>query len=105
MEPLMAVGGNIVEYHSCEFFPERWFQAVYVVRCDNTILFDRLTERKYSTTKVSSNLECEIFMEVLIEAKDSYAKEIVHELRGDTDMDFQNSMTTVSEFIERSGGK
>ncbi len=23
-----APGGNIVEFHSCEFFPERWFDLV-----------------------------------------------------------------------------
>lgn len=45
LEPKMAEGGKIVEYHSCEFFPERFFDAVYVVQCDNTILFDRLTAR------------------------------------------------------------
>ena len=25
MEPMMAEGGNVVDFHSCEFFPERWF--------------------------------------------------------------------------------
>lgn len=45
LEPIMTIGGNIIDYHACEFFPERWINVVFVVRCDNTILFDRLKER------------------------------------------------------------
>jgi len=41
----MSVGGNIVEYHGCDFFPERWFDAVFVLRTDNTLLYDRLQQR------------------------------------------------------------
>ena len=45
LEDLMGGGGNIVEYHGCDFFPERWFDAVFVLRTDNTILYDRLEQR------------------------------------------------------------
>ena len=45
LEPMMSSGGNIVDYHGCEFFPERWFDIVFVLRTDNTILYDRLQER------------------------------------------------------------
>lgn len=45
LEESMSLGGNIVDYHSCEFFPERWFDIVFVLRVDNTTLFDRLTAR------------------------------------------------------------
>lgn len=45
MEPMMAEGGNVVDYHSCDFFPERWFDLVLVMRADNTTLYDRLTAR------------------------------------------------------------
>ena len=41
----MEEGGVVVEYHGCDFFPERWFDAVFVLRTDNTILFDRLQQR------------------------------------------------------------
>lgn len=98
----MAEGGNIVEYHSCDFFPKRWFQAVYVVRCDNTLLFDRLTERGYNPKKLQANVECEIFMEILNEAMDSYDAETVHELRGETEADLEKSVQVVSKFIKNS---
>ena len=41
----METGGRIVEYHGCDFFPERWFDGVFVLRTDNTILYKRLEER------------------------------------------------------------
>ena len=37
LEPYMSGrGGIILEFHSCDFFPERWFQLVILLRCDNT---------------------------------------------------------------------
>lgn len=42
LEDQMSAGGNIVDFHSCDFFPERWFDLVIVLRVDNTVLFDRL---------------------------------------------------------------
>ena len=48
LEPLMSnEGGIILEFHSCDFFPERWFDLVVLLRCSNTQLFDRLQERGY----------------------------------------------------------
>ncbi|KAK4884549.1 hypothetical protein RN001_000820 [Aquatica leii] len=63
LEDIMGAGGNIVDYHSCELFPERWFDIVFVLRTDNTTLYDRLVNRGYEE-----------------EAKASYATHIVHEL-------------------------
>lgn len=45
LEPLMAAGGNVVEFHSVDFFPERWFDVVLVLRTETRELFDRLTAR------------------------------------------------------------
>lgn len=45
MEEAMGEGGVIVDFHSCEFFPERWFDLVLVLRASNTVLFDRLKKR------------------------------------------------------------
>jgi adenylate kinase len=45
METLLASGGNIVDFHSSELFPERWFDVVLVLRADNAVLFDRLAAR------------------------------------------------------------
>ena len=45
LEDQLALGGNIVDYHSCDFFPERWFDLVVVLQTDNTILYERLEKR------------------------------------------------------------
>jgi len=45
MEDGMGQGGKIVDYHGCDFFPERWFDIVFVLRTDNTVLYDRLAYR------------------------------------------------------------
>lgn len=67
----MADGGVIIEHHSVDWFPERWFDLVIVLRTDNTILYDRLAKRygpclllifyrDYSQHKITENVECEI---------------------------------------------
>ncbi len=45
LEPLMGEGGIVLEHHTVDFFPERWFDLVLVLRCDNTLLYDRLMDR------------------------------------------------------------
>ena len=45
LEDQMSQGGNVVDYHGCEFFPERWFDIIFVLRTDNTILYERLEKR------------------------------------------------------------
>lgn len=100
LEPEMAKGGNVVEYHSCDFFPERWFNAVFVVKCNNTLLYDRLEARGYNPNKLRQNVECEIFQMVWIEAQESYDENILFELSGETEQDFEESVERVSEFIK-----
>ena len=45
LEDMMEEGGILVDYHGCDFFPERWFDLVVVLQTDNSILHDRLTSR------------------------------------------------------------
>ncbi|VIO93223.1 Hypothetical UPF0101 protein E02H1.6 in chromosome II, putative [Brugia malayi] len=77
-------GGYIVDYHGSDFFPERWFDFVFVLRCNNTLLYDRLSARGYNKKKIEENIECEIFGSLLEEAKDSYDEKIVYELQNET---------------------
>lgn len=96
----MKEGGKVAEYHSSEFFPERWFQAVYVVRCDTNILFKRLEERGYNAKKIQNNVEYEIFQMALDEAKSSYKPETVFDVKGETDADLQSGIMKVEEFLD-----
>ncbi|KAG6955875.1 hypothetical protein JG688_00011704 [Phytophthora aleatoria] len=95
MEDMMAEGGKVVDFHTCDFFPERWFDLVVVLRVDNTTLFDRLQKRGYSEKKVAENVECEIMEVVLQEARESYAPEIVQELPSRTVEDMESNIERV----------
>ncbi|VDN60442.1 unnamed protein product [Dracunculus medinensis] len=90
-------GGYVVDYHGCDFFPERWFDFVIVLRCNNTILYDRLKARDYSEKKIRNNLECEIFNILLEEAVESYKAEIIHEMTNET----IEQMNEICEKIEQ----
>jgi broad-specificity NMP kinase len=35
-----------------KFFPERWFDLVFLVRASNTVIFDRLQARNYPLEKI-----------------------------------------------------
>lgn len=48
LEAIMEGGGIIVDYHGCDFFPERWFDRVVVLQTENSVLYDRLTKRSVS---------------------------------------------------------
>lgn len=45
MEDMLQEGGKVVDFHTCEIFPERWFDLVLVLRADTHVLFDRMEKR------------------------------------------------------------
>ncbi len=79
-----STGGIVADYHSCELFPERWFDLVICLRVDTHVLYDRLVSRGYNEVKRNENMEAEIMRVVIDEAKQSYAEEIVQELSNNT---------------------
>ncbi|KAK4762810.1 hypothetical protein SAY87_013504 [Trapa incisa] len=101
LEDLMDEGGNIVDYHGCDFFPERWFDRVLVLQTDNSILYDRLSKRGYTGLKLSNNIECEIFQVLLEEAKESYREDIVFALKSDSIEDVDCNVTQLTEWVRQ----
>ncbi|KAK8491493.1 hypothetical protein V6N13_046090 [Hibiscus sabdariffa] len=99
LEDAMEEGGNIVDYHGCDFFPERWFDLVVVLQTDNTVLYDRLSKRGYEGAKLSNNIECEIFQVLLEEAKESYPEDIVISLKSDNIEDITRNVSTITDWI------
>lgn len=95
----MLVGGNVVDYHSAELFPEAWFDIVFVLRTDNTCLYDRLKARGYAGKKLEDNIDCEIFQTILEEAKESYDPSIVHELSSNQEHEIEENATKIHEWI------
>jgi adenylate kinase len=41
----LEYGGNIIDWHVCEIFPERLIDLVVVLRVDSKFLYDRLKSR------------------------------------------------------------
>merc|ERR1712226_1536616 len=101
LEDRMSQGGNVIDYHGCEFFPERWFDIVFVLRTENGNLFDRLQARGYTGKKLEDNIQCEIFQTILDEAKESYKQEIVHELPSNTPEEMEDNLEKIIAWIEQ----
>ncbi|XP_078041590.1 adenylate kinase isoenzyme 6 isoform X2 [Augochlora pura] len=101
MEEFMCKGGKIVDYHGADFFPERWFDIVFVLRTDNTILYDRLKERGYTGKKLEDNIDCEIFQTILEEAKSAYREEIVHELISNNMYEVTSNVDRICQWLEQ----
>ena len=100
LEPLMSErGGIILEFHSCDFFPERWFQLVVLLRCNNTQLYDRLKERGYTEKKITENIECEILDVLKEEVEQSYNPDIVLELESTQVEHMQANMEAIVQRI------
>ncbi len=49
LEPVASAGGVILDWHTCDIFPERWIDLVVVLRCDHTVLWERLEERSVNS--------------------------------------------------------
>ncbi|XP_033124059.1 adenylate kinase isoenzyme 6-like [Anneissia japonica] len=101
MEDIVTNGGCVVDYHSCEFFPERWFDIIFVLRTDNSILYSRLEQRGYSGRKLQDNIQCEIFQTILDEARSSYLPSIVFPLPSNCPDDLETNIDKIKDYIER----
>lgn len=94
-------GGMIVDYHTCDFFPERYFDFVVVLRSDNGILFQRLKKRGYEQKKITENVDAEIFQICLDEARESYKPEIVIELNNNSTKDMEENVKNLLDWITK----
>jgi broad-specificity NMP kinase len=92
--------GTVVDYHSCDFFPERWFDLVIVLTCNNTLLYDRLEARGYKSNKVQENVECEIMQVVVNDALDSYREEIVVVRSSEDVQDIEDTVERVKAWVD-----
>ena len=102
LEDILAFGGCVVDHHGCDLFPERWFDAVIVLTCDNTLLYDRLQERGYTQQKVEENVECEIMNVIVQEARDSYKENIVHVMESETTEQMQQNAKNICSIYEKA---
>ncbi|GCF00806.1 factor activating pos9 [Zygosaccharomyces mellis] len=100
LEPLLRKGGSIIDWHVNDIFPERLIDLVVVLRCENSILFQRLDKRGYHQAKIDENIDAEIMGVVMQDALDSYEKEIVVELTSDTIEQMEANVDRIVSWIE-----
>jgi adenylate kinase len=93
--------GIVADFHSCELFPERWFDLVLVLRTSTEVLFDRLTKRGYNDKKRDENMESEIMQVILDEARESYDPQIVHEVPSNTLEEMESNVQRVKQWIDQ----
>nr|POE92449.1 adenylate kinase isoenzyme 6 like [Quercus suber] len=73
--------------------------SMLILQTDNTVLYDRLSRRGYTGSKLSNNIECEIFQVLLQEAKESYPKDIVVALKSDTIEDITRNVASLTDWV------
>jgi len=101
LEPLAAKGGLVLDWHTCDAFPERWVDLVIVLRCNHTLLWERLEKRNYPLKKIQENNESEIMQTVLEEARESYAPEMVIELSSENVEEMEQNVARVVAWIKQ----
>jgi adenylate kinase len=104
LEDQMEEGGVIVDYHGCDFFPERWFDIVLVLQTDNSVLWERLEKRGYSTKKLQDNVQCEIMHVIVEEARESYKKDIVHTAASNTVEEMEANVDKLVDWVKSYQG-
>lgn len=93
--PFMTQGGCVLDFHSSGFLPEDMIELVVLIRCDNTILYDRLKARNYSDKKIKENIECEIMEVTSEEVRDTFPENKILELRGEQVDDMSANLESV----------
>ena len=102
LEPMMQQGGVILEFHSSDFFPQRWFKYVVLLRTNNTELYDRLAARGYEARKVTENIECEIMNVTSDEVHAAYREDQVVELESNTVADMETNVSRLVALLRTS---
>lgn len=100
LEPILEKGGCIIDFHTPDFFPERWFELVLVLRTNTDVLYDRLTARGYSDKKRNENMECEIMQVVAEQTKESYRAEIIHELPSNSIDELDSNVDRIVQWLD-----
>ncbi|CDR41907.1 CYFA0S08e01420g1_1 [Cyberlindnera fabianii] len=100
LEPLLEKGGVIIDWHACDFLPERLIDLVIVLRTSNSVLYERLSKRGYSQSKIDENIDCEIMEVIAQEARDSYVPEIVIELESNSFDDLESNVSRIASWVD-----
>lgn len=99
LEPIIEEGGVVLDFHSAFFIPENYVDLVALLRCDNTILYDRLKARGYSEKKIKENIECEIMEVTADDVKDNFPADKILELHNEHNDDMLRNIQIIANKI------
>lgn len=100
LNPIINEGGAILDFHSAYFVPEDWVKFVVLLRCDNTILFDRLKARGYSEKKIKENIECEIMEVTSDDVRENFPEDKIIEIRNEQIEDMDKNIEIIIEKLK-----
>ncbi|EEB08636.1 nucleoside-triphosphatase [Schizosaccharomyces japonicus yFS275] len=100
LEERVKQGGCIIDWHTCDMFPEEWIDLVLVLRTDHSKLWERLEGRKYPLHKIQENNEAEIMQVCLDEAREAFDENVVIELPSDSPSDMDSNIERVLQWLE-----
>lgn len=91
----------VLDYHGCDLFLSEWFEAIFVLRTTSDLLYRRLEDRDYPESKISENVQCEIFQIILEEARDAFEDDNIEiiELQNDNDQDQIDNVDKILHWI------
>ncbi|ESU35744.1 Nucleotide kinase [Giardia duodenalis] len=102
LEVLIQRNKNIlVDHHSCERFPIRWFDIVVLLRLGTEELYDRLVLRGYSSKKILENIEAEI-MGVAEDAVADFDQRRVITFTHKTEDDMRHVLARIEERLHQT---
>ena len=102
LEPMLNEGGYVVDFHSVYFIPEDLANVVVLLRCDNTVLYDRLFARGYSEKKIKENIECEIMEVTSDDVRENFQEHKIIELRNEHNEQMMSNIEQIIQFIKNS---
>ncbi|GAA6047835.1 hypothetical protein JCM3770_004666 [Rhodotorula araucariae] len=100
LELVQGQGAKVLDWHTCDMFPERWIDLVVVLRCNHQRLWERLEKRGYQLNKIQENNEAEIMEVILQDARESYAEEIVVELKSESPDDMEENVQRIVQWVQ-----
>ncbi|PWN46221.1 P-loop containing nucleoside triphosphate hydrolase protein [Ceraceosorus guamensis] len=93
-------GGTILDWHTCDAYPERWVDLVVVLTCDHAILWERLEKRNYPLAKIQENNSAEIMQVVLSEAHEAYDEQIVVALKSENAEQVEENVERIVAWVD-----
>jgi adenylate kinase len=102
LEQMLNEGGYVVDFHSVYFIPDDLINIVALLRCDNTILYDRLSARGYSEKKIKENIECEIMEVTSDDVRENFQEHKIIELRNEQNEQMMSNIEQIIQFLKNS---